>query len=241
MRQYRNRYPAYSIPVRSPYIGPTPRHGPGVDQDIFDKQPFMTPAEQPLRAGESVGQNGQPRHQPQYNVPLKPTRQPSSIASASQVVETPPMSEQTATFTATSMEDQPNWEAIAKQQQVEMDNFRKRQTQRADEAIAAEKEHLLRLFLPVADNLERALQQASSEPDVLQQGIELIRRELIRLLEAEGVTRMEALGTSFDPNLHEAIAALPGQAEPDTIISEVERGYRLNGKLLRPAKVVVAR
>ena len=122
-----------------------------------------------------------------------------------------------------------------------MDNFRKRQTRRADEAIAAERERLLRLVLPLADNLDRALRY-NGQPDNgnLRQGIELTQRELMRLLAAEGVTRIETVGQPFTPELHEAVATVPAQAEPNTVIEEVEAGYMLGDKLLRPAKVVVA-
>ena len=74
----------------------------------------------------------------------------------------------------------------------------------------------------------------------LRQGIELTRRELDRVLAAEGVTRLETVGQPFNPEWHEALAALPGQGEPDTIIQEIEAGYMLGDKLLRPAKVIVA-
>jgi molecular chaperone GrpE len=121
-----------------------------------------------------------------------------------------------------------------------MDNFRKRQTRRADEAIAAERERLLRLFLPVADNLERALRYDTADEQTLRQGVELTRRELLRLLENEGVSRLETIGQPFEPEQHEAVATVSNAAEPGTIAHEVEGGYRLGHKLLRPARVVVA-
>ena len=65
-------------------------------------------------------------------------------------------------------------------------------------------------------------------------------RELMRLLATEGVTRIEAAGQPFTPELHEALTTIPTQAEPNTVIEEVEAGYMLGDKLLRPAKVVVA-
>ncbi len=70
--------------------------------------------------------------------------------------------------------------------------------------------------------------------------MELIYREFMRLLETEGVTRLETIGQPFTPNLHEAIAATPAKAESDTIIEEIEAGYKLGDELLRPARVVVA-
>jgi len=134
-----------------------------------------------------------------------------------------------------------DWQTVATRLQADMDNFRKRQTRRAEEAIAAERERLLNLILPVADNLLRALNHENQADDSLRQGVELTYRELMRVLEAEGVARLETVGHLFDPNVHEAIATMPGEEiEPDTIIEEIEAGYMLGDTLLRPAKVVVA-
>ncbi len=133
-----------------------------------------------------------------------------------------------------------DWKRRALELQAEMDNFRKRQQRRAEESIAQGKERLLARFLAVADNLERALAHADDPAATLHQGVELTHRELMRILDAENVSRMETIGQPFDPTLHEALAALPTEAEPETIIEEVEAGYTLGDKLLRPAKVVVA-
>jgi len=135
---------------------------------------------------------------------------------------------------------EPDWQAVARRLQADMENYRKRQARRADEAIAAERERLLHLILPVADNLARALDHDDRHEEPLRQGVELIHRELMRLLENEGVTRLETVGRPFDPTLHEAVATLPVDTASDTIIKEIEPGYKLGDKLLRPARVVVA-
>jgi len=133
-----------------------------------------------------------------------------------------------------------DWRALALRLQADMDNFRRRQTRRADEAIAAERERLLRLMLPVADNLSRALSHDGAGDEALRQGVELTYRELMRLLEAEGVTRIESVGHPFTPDRHEAVATVPADAEAGIVIEEVQAGYKLGDKLLRPARVVVA-
>jgi len=133
-----------------------------------------------------------------------------------------------------------DWEALAKQQQADMDNFRKRQARRAEEAVSAEQERLLRLILPLADNLARALNHTTPADSGLRQGIELTQRELERLLAAEGVTRLETVGQQFDPACHEALGTVAAEAPANTIIEEVEAGYMLGEKLLRPAKVMVS-
>ncbi|GAB4428303.1 MAG: hypothetical protein Kow0031_08510 [Anaerolineae bacterium] len=134
----------------------------------------------------------------------------------------------------------PDWEAIARQMQADMENFRKRQQRRADEAISAEKERLLRNFLPLADNLQRALSQDTGNMAALREGIELTLRQLEQTLAAEGVTRMETVGQPFDPAWHEAIATMPADSPPNTVVNEIEAGYKLHQKLLRPAKLIVA-
>lgn len=138
--------------------------------------------------------------------------------------------------------DELDWQSLALRLQADMDNYRRRQARRADNAIAEERERLLRLILPVADNLARALDQGRSGDEVLRQGVELTYRELIRVLETEGVTRIEAVGQTFTPELHEAVATVSsdGAVAAGTIVEEVESGYRLGDKLLRPARVVVA-
>ncbi len=142
---------------------------------------------------------------------------------------------------ASPVMDELDWQSLALRLQADMDNYRKRQARRADDAIAAERERLLRLMLPVADNLTRALNQDGQRDEVLRQGVELTYRELMRLLEAEGVTRIEAVGQTFTPELHEAVATVMSEANAaGTVVEEVESGYKLGEKLLRPARVVVA-
>ncbi len=141
---------------------------------------------------------------------------------------------------ASSAAGEPDWQALALRLQADMANFRRRQALRADEAIAAERERLLRLILSVADNLARALSHDGQSDETLRQGIELTYRELMRLLESEGVTRIETVGQPFTPELHEAVAAIPADAESGTVVEELAAGYKLGDKLLRPARVVVA-
>ncbi len=133
------------------------------------------------------------------------------------------------------------WKIKAIQLQAEMDNFRKRQQRRAEESIEKEQERLLKLILPVADNLARALShQEETDATSLRQGVELTYRELMRVLEGEGVTQLDSIGQSFNPEQHEAIAIVNTSTEADTVLEEVEAGYRRGEKLLRPAKVVVS-
>jgi molecular chaperone GrpE len=135
------------------------------------------------------------------------------------------------------------WRDRALRLQAEMENFRKRQQRLADERIAADRGRLLRAFLNVNDNLERALNADGTDAESLRQGVNLTYQTMERLLEQEGAELIQARGQPFDPAWHEAVGTVPhrqADAEPDTVIEVVQAGYRLGDRLLRPARVVVA-
>lgn len=169
------------------------------------------------------------------DIPAHPLEQPHELTGEIRE-QSPPVSDEIAVPAG----GEPDWQALALRLQADMDNFRKRQTRRADEAIAVERERLLRLILSLADNLDRALSDDGQGNESLRQGIELTYRELMRLLEAEGVIRIEAVGRAFTPELHEAVATVAADAQAGTVVKELEKGYKLGDKLLRPARVVVA-
>ena len=125
---------------------------------------------------------------------------------------------------------------------AEFDNARKRAAREREEYTRYANEALLRELLPVLDNFERALQAARSEPAAaVTAGVELIQRELLRVLEKFGVTSFTSVGQPFDPERHEAIARVPAEGSPEgTVVDETARGYLLNGRVLRPAMVTVA-
>jgi molecular chaperone GrpE len=126
---------------------------------------------------------------------------------------------------------------------AEFDNARKRAAREREEYTRYANESLLREFLPVLDNFERALQAARGEPAAaaVTAGVELIQRELLRVLEKFGVTSFTSVGQPFDPERHEAIARVPGEGRPEgTVVDETARGYLLYGRVLRAAMVTVA-
>ncbi len=135
------------------------------------------------------------------------------------------------------------WRDRALRLQAEMENFRKRQQRLANDRVEADRERLLRSFLHVADNLERALDAKETGSNGLRQGVEMTHQALMQLLEREGVDRIEAQGQLFDPTWHEAISTVLHQeigTEPDTVVNVTQAGYRIGQRLLRPARVVVA-
>jgi molecular chaperone GrpE len=125
---------------------------------------------------------------------------------------------------------------------AEFDNYRKRmERERADIVAYAASDVLLDL-LPILDNFERALQApAGDAPDPFRTGIELIHRQMMDLLRKRGVEPIKALGEPFDPNFHQAVIQ---ESSPDhregEVMQELQRGYMLRDRLLRPAMVKVA-
>lgn len=126
---------------------------------------------------------------------------------------------------------------------ADLDNFKKRSVQEKSRILKYGNEQLLRDLLPVLDNLERALEHSEHAPasDSLVQGVTLIAGLFKGVLEKYGVTEIEALGHTFDPNLHEAMLRLsvPGQ-KSNQVVQELEKGYMYHDRLLRPAKVAVS-
>jgi len=126
---------------------------------------------------------------------------------------------------------------------AEFDNARKRAVREREELIRGANESLIRELLPVLDNFERALQAARGDAGAagVTAGVELIQRELLRVLEKFGVTAFSSVGAPFDPERHEAVARVPAAGHPEmTVVGETARGYLLNGRVLRPAMVTVA-
>jgi molecular chaperone GrpE len=126
---------------------------------------------------------------------------------------------------------------------AEADNIRRRAQRDREEAVRYAAEGLLRDLIPVLDNLDRALEaaRAAGETSRIVEGVELIQREFLKVLERNGVTRYSALGQRFDPNQHEAIARIVSvDKEPDTVVGETVPGYSLRGRVIRPAQVAVA-
>jgi molecular chaperone GrpE len=140
-------------------------------------------------------------------------------------------------------EELEEWRDRALRLQAEMENFRKRQQRLAEERVQANQGRLLRSFLMIADDLERALNVEGGDNESLREGVKLTYRSLDQLLKQEGVEQIEAKGEKFDPTWHEAVATVPHQkagVDQDTIVEVAQQGYRLDGRLLRPARVVVA-
>jgi molecular chaperone GrpE len=138
--------------------------------------------------------------------------------------------------------------ALAQRTQADFENYRKRAARDAAAAGERAKSGLVRELLPVVDNLERALdavavgERGDGQPaEHLSDGVRLVHSELIAVLARNGVEVFDPRGEKFDPELHEALSMRADDgAEAGTVLDVVEKGYRLNGAVLRPARVVVS-
>jgi molecular chaperone GrpE len=127
---------------------------------------------------------------------------------------------------------------------AEYDNFRRRTLKEKADLIKYGGEEIILSILPVLDDMERALAHHKGTKDhkPLQEGLDLICQKLKNILVAKGVQPMETKGEAFDPELHDAITNIPAESEDmkGKVAEVVEKGYTLNGKVIRHAKVVVA-
>ncbi|HEU0024731.1 MAG TPA: nucleotide exchange factor GrpE [Thermoleophilaceae bacterium] len=130
---------------------------------------------------------------------------------------------------------------LARRAQADFENYRKRAAREAAAAGDRAKGGLVRELLPVVDNLERALGSAGEDEQHLVEGVALVHSELIAVLERNGVEPFDPEGEPFDPAVHEALSTRSEEgSEPGVVLDVVEKGYRSNGQVLRPARVVVS-
>jgi molecular chaperone GrpE len=129
---------------------------------------------------------------------------------------------------------------LAQRTRADFENYRKRVAKEASEAQGRGKAELARELLPAIDNLERAL-DSSAEVEALAKGVALVLDELRAKLKGAGVEAYDPVGERFDPELHEALSTREEEGTGAGVVVEtVEKGYRLNGQVLRPARVVVS-
>jgi len=151
--------------------------------------------------------------------------------------EAPPAGEVKA---AASEDEAAKYLELAKRTQADFENYRKRMAR--ENAAAADRgaARLAKELLPALDHLELALKAAAGHEDVVK-GFAMVRDELLAGLGKSGIQAFSPQGEKFDPNEHEAMAQQPSEeAEPGTVLEVYQQGYRVNGAVLRPARVVVA-
>ncbi len=124
---------------------------------------------------------------------------------------------------------------------AEFDNFRKRSAREREALAAFGNERLLRAVLPFLDNLERAMSQEGASTEAVLAGVRMTYDQFLAELRKFGLEQFASEGDAFDPSRHEAIGSVPWEGKAEgTVLSEMRKGYLLNGRLLRPAQVMVA-
>jgi molecular chaperone GrpE len=127
---------------------------------------------------------------------------------------------------------------------AENENARKRIRQQSEETVRIQRENLLRDLLPIVDNLERAVEAArgGGNGKSIVEGVELVLRSVLDFLKSHEVTQVQSVGHPFDPQHHEAVDQIESQTHSaNTVVNEFSRGYRIGDRLLRPARVSVAK
>jgi len=129
---------------------------------------------------------------------------------------------------------------------AEMENIKKRFEREKSNLVKFGNEKVLSGLLEVVDNLDRTVDAIANDEDEkvknIYQGIEMVRTQFLNVLKSNGLEKIEALGEIFDPNFHEAMAQMPAEGKNnEEIIQIYQHGYSLNGRLLRAAKVVIAK
>ena len=126
---------------------------------------------------------------------------------------------------------------------AEFDNYRKRTLKERAELILNGGEKFITAVLPIIDDMERAIEngEKTDDPAVLREGMELIHQKFMKTLEAQGVSKIDTENADFDTDLHEAVAMVPGMGDDKKgkVIDCLQKGYQLNDKVIRHAKVAV--
>jgi molecular chaperone GrpE len=145
---------------------------------------------------------------------------------------------------ASREEARKNWDLYLRER-ADLENYRKRAQREKEDLARFANEGILKEILPVMDNLERAVDHARQENgggEALLQGVELTLGHFRKVLEKFGVTPIESLGQPFDPAFHEAMGQVESaQHPPNTVAQELQKGFLLNSRLLRPALVMIAK
>lgn len=125
--------------------------------------------------------------------------------------------------------------------QAEFDNFRKRTQKEKEDLINRATEEVVCKMLPVMDSFERGLSSGDSDPETVAKGLELIHRQFVDFLAQVGVENINACGCEFDPNMHNAVMRVESEEHADnTVVEELQKGYSLKGRVIRPSMVKVA-
>ncbi len=156
----------------------------------------------------------------------------------------PPQDDLSAQLVTAQQQAQENYDRLLRVS-AEFDNYKKRSSREMQEVVKYANERMAKELLGVVDNLERAIAsaiQAGGTDRALIQGVELTLNETLKILERHHVTPIQAVGQPFDPNFHQAMLQMESDDQPpNTVVQELQRGYRIHERLLRPALVAVSK
>jgi molecular chaperone GrpE len=182
-------------------------------------------------------------------LPQKKKHEQEEAAASSQVAqegETPTAEEAQSSaeelLAASQAEAQKNWDLYLRER-AELENYRKRMQREKEDLARFANENLLREMLPILDNLERAVAHAEQEQEGgLLEGVQMTLDQFRKTLERLGVIPVAAIGEPFSPDCHEAMGQMESsEYAPNTVVQEMQKGYTLNDRLLRPALVMIAK
>jgi len=189
---------------------------------------------------------GKKKEQHEEKVAAETEEQVTESAAEEAAAETetaaePPLEEQLA---ASKAEAQKNWDLYLRER-ADLENFRRRAQREKEDLSRFANENIIREIIPVVDNLERAVAHARQEGgdnEGLLQGVEMTLSMFAKALDKFGVTPIKTIGEPFDPSRHEAIGQVEStEHAPNTVVHEMQKGYLLSSRLLRPAMVMLAK
>jgi len=188
----------------------------------------------------------------EIEVAAGPSDQPQSVGASEEEAEDPadqadapedPVAQLQAQIDALNAEKASLYDKLLRRQ-AEFENYRRRVERERGELYQHGRDDVLLQFLPVVDNFERALsslETSEGDAEALRHGVELIHKQFKDALSKFGLEAVDAVGQTFDPNVHEAVTTeATDKHKENTVIQEFQRGYRIGDRLLRPAKVKVA-
>lgn len=181
------------------------------------------------------------------NPPVDPTR-PADLNAEDPALNADVLDPETETDTTPdplnqALMEAAQWKDAAHRAAAELDNYRKRTARDLQETVKYANANLLESLLPVLDNFDygMAAAKAEAEGSNLYIGLNMVLRQVQDFLKDNGVEEISAVGSAFDPNLHEAVSQQPSPSVKEgTVLSQTRKGYKLRDRLLRPASVIVS-
>lgn len=125
--------------------------------------------------------------------------------------------------------------------QADFQNFKKRSDREKEQSVNYGIEKIVKDLLPILDNFQRAVKTYENTESSFYQGIEMIEMQLLELLSSNSILEVAATGEKFDPNIHHAVSVVESELDSETIAEVLQKGYKLNDKVIRPAMVIVSK